>query len=335
MTVVNAYKYLGIYFSTRLSFNYACQELICRAKKAVICILQSMYKFENNTDTVFIKLFDTQVQPIVQYGAEIWGFEKGKEIEKLHLFALKRFLHVNNRTPNDIVYGEMGRYPIYVNSLVACIRYWLKLIEMDEHRLPRMAYKMLYDLDCRGKITWASQVRNCLFQYGLIDAWINQGVGCTKSFLCCFKQRVIDRRWQEWNGHVHDSDRFSLYRMFKTNHNIEHYIKMEMSRYVRNALTKFGCGMSIIATHARRYKYNRDADLQCRLCHNACEDELHLVFCCPCLSDLRVDLIPSRYYSYPCTFRLVLLLATQNHQVLHDLAIFLYLSFKRLNIVAS
>ena len=37
MKVVNSYKYLGIYFSTRLSFYHACQDLVNRAKKALLC----------------------------------------------------------------------------------------------------------------------------------------------------------------------------------------------------------------------------------------------------------------------------------------------------------
>ena len=131
MIVVNAYKYLGIYFTTRLSFSLACQDLISRAKKAVISIISCMFRFQNDSIEVFLKLFDSQVQPIVLYGAEIWGLEKGKDIERLQMFGLKRFLQINRKTPNDIVYAEMGRYPLYVNAYLACVRYWLKLVMME------------------------------------------------------------------------------------------------------------------------------------------------------------------------------------------------------------
>ena len=84
------------------------------------------------------------MQPIVLYGAEIiWGLEScSSVIDNVHLFGLKRYLGVDRRTPNDLVYGEVG---------VRCIRYWLKLIRMEEHRLPLRAYKMLLNLDQRGK----------------------------------------------------------------------------------------------------------------------------------------------------------------------------------------
>ena len=62
------------------------------------------------------------------------------------------------RTPNDLVYGETHRYPLYVNSAVRCIRYWLKLTRMEESKLPNKAYRMLYILDELGKRNWASNV---------------------------------------------------------------------------------------------------------------------------------------------------------------------------------
>ena len=35
-------------------------------------------------------------------------------IERVHLFAMKRFLNDSTRTPTALVYGETGRYPLYV-----------------------------------------------------------------------------------------------------------------------------------------------------------------------------------------------------------------------------
>ena len=95
----------------------------------------------------FLKIFDAQVQPIL-YGAEIWGLDSSSSvIDNVHLFGLKRYLGVDRRTPNDLVYGEVGRFPIQMNVSVCCIRYWLILARMHEHRLPLRAYKMLLNLE--------------------------------------------------------------------------------------------------------------------------------------------------------------------------------------------
>ena len=65
-------------------------------------------------------------------------------ITKKYLSALKRFLAVEMRTPKDLVYYETNRYPLFVNSAVRCIRYWLKLTRMEASKLPNKAYRMLY-----------------------------------------------------------------------------------------------------------------------------------------------------------------------------------------------
>jgi hypothetical protein len=193
MPVVNVYKYLGICFSTRLSFVAACRDIASKAKKALFCIMQRLRMYNNYSFDVFMKLFDAQVQPIMCYGAEIWGLDKAAQhCEKVHLFALKKFLHVELRTPNDLVYSELNRYPITINCAVKCIRYWLKIVQMDEERLPKKAYLMLQNLDGRGKTNWVSSVRMYLYRYGFGFVWLNQGVGDIKEFLWAFMTRLID-----------------------------------------------------------------------------------------------------------------------------------------------
>ena len=53
MRVVNSYKYLRICFSTRLSFYHACQDLVSRAKRALLCIMSKLYRTDCNSINVF------------------------------------------------------------------------------------------------------------------------------------------------------------------------------------------------------------------------------------------------------------------------------------------
>ena len=45
-------------------------------------------------------LFDTYVSSILYYSCEVWGFNKGTEVEKLHLEFCKRLLGVKKSTCN-------------------------------------------------------------------------------------------------------------------------------------------------------------------------------------------------------------------------------------------
>ena len=143
---------------------FVCRDLANRAKNALVCVLQKLYLLNNSSLEVFLKLFDAQVQPIAQYGSELWGLDKAAiYIEKVHLYALKRFLGVDMKTPNDPVHGETDRFPITLNSAVRCIRYWLKLTCMGEDKLPHKAYMMLYNLDARVRETGFQMLKcNCM-----------------------------------------------------------------------------------------------------------------------------------------------------------------------------
>ena len=104
--------------------------------------MKTMWSLGNMDSTVFFKLFDAQVKPLLLYAAEIWGFTRFHSIESPHLFACKRFLNVSPKTPNAMVYGELGRYPLYIDSTLRALKYWFKLQSFFLVRIPRQAYEM-------------------------------------------------------------------------------------------------------------------------------------------------------------------------------------------------
>ena len=54
--------------------------------------MQILRMLNNKYLELILKLFDYQVQPIVQYGAELWGIDDtaAAQCEKVHLIALKK-----------------------------------------------------------------------------------------------------------------------------------------------------------------------------------------------------------------------------------------------------
>ena len=76
------------------------------------------------------------------YASEVWGTSRLANIETAHLFACKR-LSVSDETPNHMVYGETGRYSLYIDSTISSLRYWFKLSKMPMTRFPKQALIML------------------------------------------------------------------------------------------------------------------------------------------------------------------------------------------------
>ena len=161
--VVNSYTYLGLFFSTRHSFAAAMEDTAIRAKKSTIDILSALKKIGCNSPDVFFKLVDTPVLPTLLYAAEIWGYQKYDQLERVHLFACKLFLHVLNKTPNDVVYGELGRYPLWITATTRCLKYWFKLLRQPEKLYARKAYSMLLKMHEGGAVTWVTLVKSIKF----------------------------------------------------------------------------------------------------------------------------------------------------------------------------
>ena len=163
---------------------------------------------------------------------------------------------------------------------------------------------------------------------------MNQGVGRVTEFIRAFRERLIDCRWQDWEDHVQTSDRFSMHISFNS---ILHAAKtyMSMDRHLKRIMTKFRFGVSELSVHYYRYRSHVEKDLKCPLCGEAKEDEVHFVLCCPMLDDIRKQFIPPKFCQHHCFFRLSLLLASTNLEIVRKLYIFLYKAFKIRDTVAT
>ena len=61
----------------------------------------------------------------------MWGNHKADDIEKVHLYFLKRILKVRKTAVNNMVYCELGRYPMYYERQRRLIQFWFKLLNTD------------------------------------------------------------------------------------------------------------------------------------------------------------------------------------------------------------
>lgn len=89
------------------------------------------------------QLFDAFVSHIINYACEIWGYTKSKEIERIHLKFCKRILQVRSNTCTAGVYGELGRFPLFVQIYVRLLKYWFKVVNSYNIILRTVCYDAL------------------------------------------------------------------------------------------------------------------------------------------------------------------------------------------------
>jgi hypothetical protein len=326
---VNMYKYLGIIFTSRLSFQPTLCDLAERARKGVAVIIKMLWSIGEHSPDLFLKLFDCQIQPILTYGAEVWGLTKNQQaIERVHLSAMKRFMCVSQRTPKHLIYGELGRHPLYVNTFAKCVKFWLRIVSMTDSRLPKKAYNMLLSLQKQNYSTWACDIRNVLYMYGYGVVWETQSVGNVRAFIAQFKRRLIDCFIQDWHSGLESHSFYDVYSTYGHSLALRSHFRLIKCINVRKIYTRFRIGTLPLRSHFLNFVAIKARENNCcPFCPSSQETELHFLLVCPKYSDLRVQFIPLKFYRHPSLFKLSLLLSCMSDNVIVRVCTFVYKAY--------
>ena len=286
LEVVNKYCYLGFSFTTMLSLKLGTNHLVAKGKKALFWLYRAFKKCKEMSPDVYFKIFEAKIQSVLLYASEIWGHRRLDSIEKVHVLACKKYLGLPLKTPNKMVYGELGRYPLFINSQIRCIKYWFRLLVMDQNRLPKQAYQMMLSMDRVGKRCWVTEIKELLSKAGFHEIWLNQGVAHVNVFLRIFKKRLIDMYLQEWTGAIRDKERYCLYSQIKDSLNMSAYLQNIDIFCFRVALSQIRCGVLPINSNMNRYGMDIMQSF-CPFCKDCIEDEQHFLYICPLYLELR------------------------------------------------
>lgn len=332
--IVNSFSYLGIVFTPGGSFSNAQSTLAGQAQKAIFKLNSYLYKFIDISPIHVLDLFDKLVLPVLNYGAEVWGFHKANNIERVHLQFCKRLLGVKKTTQNNFIYGELGRISCYTQRLFIIIKYWLKIVNSEENKYIKCIYRtMLSDLDNDDRKTnWALLVKNLLGNLGFHEVWLQQNVGNPNAFLAILKQRLKDNFIQKWNAEINESSRAIFYRTFAS-FQLQDYINIVQVKKFRTALAKLRVSSHRLEVEMGRWaRPERIAyeNRKCRIC-NVLEDEFHFILECPLYLNLRRQYIPRYYFQNPSMFKLLELMSSLRKKYLRNLAIFVFKAFEERN----
>ena len=139
-----------------------------KGRKACFATTRKSLSLGRLTVKIAVQLFDSYVLPVLNYGSEIWCKNKPMAvIETVQLKFLKFILGVKNSTCSDAIYGELGRFPLYLSQIVKLIKYWSRIIKLDKDKLVYKAYCTLIELDDYGFMNWVSSIRELLSLYNL------------------------------------------------------------------------------------------------------------------------------------------------------------------------
>ena len=253
-----------------------------------------------------IDLFEKIVVPTCLYGSEVWGYGNIEPLEIFFRKYIKRVLGLNKSTPNCIVYGEVGKYPLALEIQKRMISFWVNISEGKTMKLSSIFYKLIYRLHVNGTYDspWLLKIKSILCHSGNPYFWYNQQQFVPKNFMNnIILQQLRTQYCQEWDFELYRNRKCIIYRIIKPNHCFEQYL-IKLNFLQRRALCQFRTGNHRLPVTESRYK-NEMVNISCKLCNNGdiC-DEFHVLFKCKYFEEKRKIFLKKFYYTRPSSMKM-------------------------------
>ena len=259
--ITDEYQYLGIKLRPSGSFTLAVQELNDKASRAWFGISNIIFRNKRMQIDKIFRLFDSLITPIATYGSSIWlpfnipkkcfesrdkmiDFWENLKCEILNQKCAKITLSVNKKTPRLAVLGELGRYPLLLQSLSQCLNYKLSLFSrMGTNPLICHVVREMQALNRANCDTWLSRVENIdkvlkapqnLFFNNL------SGKKILKSLKSKFDIHFLNKinEFKNSNTDSFDHNKLRTYKTFKSSFTREPYLDLVRNRNQRCFLSR-------------------------------------------------------------------------------------------------
>ena len=324
LEIVNHFKYLGVLFSKTGSFTAHVKSLYEKARKAMYGVISKCRNHNLSIDCQ-LDLFDKVVKPVLLYGCEVWGFSNINIVEKLQLKFCKYILNLNNSTPNYMVYGELGRYPLSINIKVRMVTFWANMIYSN--KLCTKLYALLQNIDS----PWMKCIKNIFDECGLSYVWLNHSFYNVHWLKTTVYNILYDQFVQKWHSDIFNSPKALNYRIFKRSHALEKYL-LTLPIKKAKLLCKFRTCNLKLPIEIGRWNNTRREERKCNLCNtNDLGDEFHYMFSCDQIDikTMRKKCLPVYYYRNPNTVKFERLFNCTDQNTLNMLCKFIHVIKER------
>ena len=224
--IVDKYKYLGLWCSNnKNTFVKKHSYLAEQARKAIFTIRNYSPSLGHLTPKLSLRVFEAQIEPILMYGSEVLFI--GKEIsdfEMVHLSFLKNMLGVKQQTTAVTIFGDTGRYPLFLKQQILALKYWIRLISLPKSCYLRIVYNSLASLDFIDETNWCSHIRSLLFRTNHCDVWKNHRVENANRLIKQVKLGLINIYKADCSNKAINSIKLRTYIKFEFDHSLQEYL---------------------------------------------------------------------------------------------------------------
>ena len=190
-------------------------------------IIQTSTERKNN-------VLQTQlIVPYTKYNSIVKGYHKG----------VSQRGKVKSTTNTSMIYGETGRFPLASDINVQIVKYWLKILRMENTSYVKLLLVYNEMFQNPTKLEWIKYMKILLCSSGFSGVWEQQLVHDERKFIKHFEQLCRDMYIQEGFNDIQCSSRCRMYEEIKqvhiTDDKPEAYLTININIKVRTSFTKF------------------------------------------------------------------------------------------------
>ena len=211
----------------------------------------------------------------------MWGYKDYSTIESVQNRSLRYFLGVHRFAPKLAINGDVGWLPAKERRWCNMLRYWNKLIHMDNSRICKKVFLWDYSI-CTNN--WCAEVKEIMNKLGLTRNFDNLEA-CD---IDTGKLLLHDMYARDWSRKIVTVPKLRTYVTFKTSYTVEKYVLFNLNRSERSILAQFRCGILPLRIETGRYVSEKPEERLCKVCQSGqIENELHFLFNCVLYNDFR------------------------------------------------
>ena len=285
LSYTESYKYLGFTIHEFLINDENVSILTRSASRSAGRITSMFRKLKNMGIKTYESLYKSYVLPIMNYGSAVWGFADYAKPQTLQNRLSRFYLGVHRFAPVAATKIEMNWLDPRKLRWIEMLRYYNRLVKMDGDRLPRY----IYDWDkSLNREAWASEIEYIAVELGFDSSLLGTEMFDLENAYKFF----LTQSQSAWRREAEMKPKLRTYVKVHDFGDFQSLVQSPVTRAQRSLLTMLKIGILPLKIETDRYQGIKPENRICKICDlNLPEDELHFIFKCPALSDVRFTLI--------------------------------------------
>ncbi|CAC5406288.1 unnamed protein product [Mytilus coruscus] len=131
----NAYRYLGLHINEFMEHKYTIREITKSASRALSAVYTKFLSCGGMSFEVYTKLYKTLIEPVLLYGAGLWGHNNWREVQTIQNKACRLFMGSSSNASNVAVLGDLGYKTTKSAELLETYRLFLRVRYTYDYRI--------------------------------------------------------------------------------------------------------------------------------------------------------------------------------------------------------